>query len=168
MKVNGMSFITTVSHNLQYRTAQYIKHQTAVVYREALGQIFRIYNSGGFRITTIRCHNEFRPLLEPLAHEFSVEMNFANPQELVPEAERNNCVIKERVRATYHRLPYRHLTRMLVKMLVTESAKKLIFSAKNGVSKFYIPRMMLHQPAQLGGLLSSLQICAGGNVCPSS
>ena len=73
-------------------------------------------------------------------------MNFANAQEHVPEAERNNRVIKERVRATYHRLPYRHLTRTLVKILVTESAKKLnFFPAKHGVSQYYSPRMLMHQ-----------------------
>ena len=127
MKVNGLAFLTTVCRNLQYRTAQYVKHQTAEVYRDVLGEIFRIYNAGGFRITTIRCDNEFRPLIDPLAHEFNVGMNFANLQEHVPEAEQNNRVIKERVRATYHRLPYTHLTKMLVKMLVTESAKKVNF-----------------------------------------
>ncbi|KAI2512474.1 Reverse transcriptase (RNA-dependent DNA polymerase) [Fragilaria crotonensis] len=146
MKVNGLSFLTTVSRNIQYRTAQYVKHQTADIYREVLGQIFRVYNAGGFQVTIIRCDNEFRPLIEPLADEFHVAMNFANAQEHVPEAERNNRVIKERVRATYHRLPYRQLTRTMVKMLVSESAKKLnFFPSKNGVSKFYSPRMMLHQ-----------------------
>ncbi|KAI2506113.1 Reverse transcriptase (RNA-dependent DNA polymerase) [Fragilaria crotonensis] len=146
MKVNGLSFLTTVSRNIQYRTAQYVKHQTAEIYREVLGQVFRVYNAGGFQVTTIRCDNEFRPLIEPLADEFEVVMNFANAQEHVPEAERNNRVIKERVRATYHRLPYRQLTKTMVKMLVSESAKKLnFFPSKNGVSKFYSPRMMLHQ-----------------------
>ncbi len=73
-------------------------------------------------------------------------INFANPQEHVPEAERKNRVIKERVRATYRRLPYIRLTKLLVKMLVTESAKKLnFFPAKNGVSQYYSPRMILHQ-----------------------
>ena len=73
-------------------------------------------------------------------------MNFSNPQEHVPEAERNNCVIKERVRAGYHRLPYTRLTRLMIKILVTESAKKLnFFPAKNGVSPYYSPRMILHQ-----------------------
>jgi hypothetical protein len=146
MKVNGLAFLTTVSRHLQYRTAQYVKQQTATVYRDLISQIFCIYNAGGFRITMIHCDNEFRPLIDPLAHEFNVAMNFANPQEHVPEAERNNRVIKERVRATYHRLPYKHLTRTLVKILVTESAKKLnFFPAKNGVSHYYSPRMILHQ-----------------------
>jgi hypothetical protein len=146
MKVNGLIFLATVSRNLQYRTAQYAKHQTAAIYRELLSASFRLYNTGGFRITAIRCDNEFRPLIDPLADEFNVGMNFANPQEHVPEAERNNRVIKERVRATYHRLPYTRLTRTFFKMLVTESAKKLnFFPAKKGVSPYYSPRMILHQ-----------------------
>ena len=146
MKVNGLRFLTTVSRFIQYRTAQYVKHQTAANYHEVSGDIFRIYNVGGFRIMQIFCDNEFRPLVDPLQDEFSVAINFANPQEHVPEAERNNRVIKERVRATYHRLPYKHLTRTMVKMLVTEAAKKLnFFPAKHGVSKYYSPRMILHQ-----------------------
>jgi hypothetical protein len=73
-----------------------------------------------------------------------VQINFANPQEHVPEAERNNRVIKERLRATYHRLPYTRLSRTLLKVMVSEAAKTNFFLAKNGVSKFYSPRMILH------------------------
>ena len=146
MKVNGPPFLTTISQNLYYRTAQWVKHQTTDVFKTALESIFRVYNLGGFRVTQIRCDNEFRALMDPLANEFQVTMNYANPQEHVPEAERNNRVIKERVRATYHRLPYNHLPRLLVKTLVMESAKKLnFFPAKNGVSLYFSPRMILHQ-----------------------
>jgi len=102
MKVNGQSFLTTISRNIMYRTAQWVKNQTAEVYRDALIQVFRVYNTGGFKITTIHCDNEFRPLMEQISNEFQVTMNYANPQEHVPEAERNNRVIKERVRAAYH------------------------------------------------------------------
>ena len=146
MKVNGLSFLTTISRNIYYRTAQWVQNHTSEVYHDALVRVFRIYNTSGFRITKIHCDNEFRSLLEPLAREFRVEMNYANPQEHVPEAERNNRVIKERVRASYHRLPYTHLPRLMIKMLVTESAKKLnFFPTKNGVSSYYSPRMILHQ-----------------------
>ena len=131
MKVDGLAFLTTVSRNLQYRTAQFVKHQTPGVYCEVLQEIFRVYNTGGFQVTTIRCDNEFRPLIEPLANEFNVDMNFANVQGHVPEAERNNRVIKDRVRATYRRLPYRHLTRTMAKVLVSDSAKKLNFFPAN-------------------------------------
>ena len=146
MKVNGQSFLTTISRNIMYRTAQWVKNQTAEVYRDALIQVFRVYNTGGFKITTIHCDNEFRPLMEQISNEFQVTMNYANPQEHVPEAERNNRVIKERVRAAYHRLPFKHLPRLMIKILVTESAKKMnFFPAKNGISPYYSPRMILHQ-----------------------
>ena len=84
MKVNGLAFLTTVSHNLQYRTTQFIKQQTPEVYRQVLEQIFRVYNTGGFQVTTQRCDNKFRPLIEPLDNDIHVGMNFANAQEHVP------------------------------------------------------------------------------------
>jgi hypothetical protein len=64
----------------------------------------------------------------------------------VPEAERNNRVMKERVCTTYHHLPYEHLPWIMIKILVDDSAKKLnFFPAKNGISPYYSPRMILHQ-----------------------
>ena len=102
MKVNGAVFLTTFPRNLYYRTAQHVKSQTPDVYHQCLGAIFRIYNLGGFRITDAHCNNEFRPLMDPLANDFQVNVNYANPQEHVPEAERNNRVIKECIRSTYH------------------------------------------------------------------
>jgi len=129
-----------------YRTAQWVKNQTAEVYRDALIQVFHVYNTGGFKITTIHCDNEFRPLMEQISNEFQVTMNYANPQEHVPEAEHNNRVTKELVRAAYHRLPFKHLPRLMIKILVTESAKKMnFFPAKNGISPYYSPCMILHQ-----------------------
>jgi hypothetical protein len=75
-----------------------------------------------------------------------IKVNYATANEHVPRAERNNRTIQERFRAAYHRLPYDDLPRTMVKYLVMESAKKLnYFPNKNGVSKYYSPRMILHQ-----------------------
>jgi hypothetical protein len=38
-------------------------------------------------------------------NDLDVNMNFTNAQDHVPEAERKNRMIKERIRAAYHRLP---------------------------------------------------------------
>jgi hypothetical protein len=61
--------------------------------------------------------------------DFGINMNFANPQEHVPEAKSNNRVIKERVRATFHLLPYKQITKIMTmtKILVMEAAKQLNF-----------------------------------------
>jgi hypothetical protein len=139
-QVNGLVILINISKNLYYRTAQFVPCKTPDAYQEALSSVFRIYKNAGFRITVIGSDNEFRPLIEHLSDIYDVTMNFANPQEHVPEAERNNRVIKERIRATYHRLPYRRLTRTLVKILVSESAKILNFlPARHGVSQYYSP-----------------------------
>jgi hypothetical protein len=65
-----------------------------------------IYDKARFKIKEIWSDNKFRPLQEALSTNFGIGMNFANPPKHVPETERNNQVIKERVRATYHCLPY--------------------------------------------------------------
>ena len=71
-------------------------------------------------------------------------MNFSNPQKHVPEAEHNNHLIKERVKATYHCLPYKQLTKTMTTILVIDLAKKLnFFPAKNGISEYYSPQMIL-------------------------
>ena len=75
-------------------------------YRSALDQVLRAYNARGFRITTIYCDNECKPLFEPIRDELDIEMNYATAYEHVPEAKRNNRVIKERIRSTYYGLPY--------------------------------------------------------------
>ncbi len=65
-------------------------------------------------------------------------MNYESPQEHVPEAELNNRVIKEWVCTTYHHLPYNCLPHIIVKVLINDSAK-------NRISQYYSPCMILHQ-----------------------
>jgi hypothetical protein len=146
MHVNGNPFLTTISRNIMYRTAQFLKSQTTETYKESLNAIIRLYNKGGFRVSTIHADNAFRPLIQDLQDDFDIDMKFSNPNEHVPEAERNNRTIKERVRATFHRLPYKQLPKIMIKALVMDSAKKLnFFPPKRGVSKYYSPRTILHR-----------------------
>ena len=78
--------------------------------------------------------------------EPGIQINYSNPNEHVPEIERSIRVIKERIRATYHHLLFDRLPKIMVKMLVSESAKKLkFFPAKGGVSLYYSPRIILHR-----------------------
>jgi hypothetical protein len=122
MKVNGLSFLTTISKNICYRTAQFITSKSISLYKEALKEVIQVYNKAGFKISKIRADNEFRPLKETMLEHFGIKLNFANPQEHVPEAERNHCVIKERIQATYHQLPFKQLTKAMTKILVMDSA----------------------------------------------
>jgi hypothetical protein len=146
IKVNRLLFLTTVSKNILYRTAQHVENKSISRFNEAIREIINLYNRAGFKIKEIQSNNEFKPLQDKLLTNFDIGMNFSNPQEHVPEAERNNRVIKERVRATYHRLPYKQITKTMTIILVMDSAKKLnFFPTKNGISEYYSPQMILHQ-----------------------
>jgi hypothetical protein len=83
MKVNRVPFLTTISKNIHYHTAQYVKGQMSDIYRTCLSQVFCIYKMGGFWVEHAQCDNKFRHLMDPLTNDFGVEMNYANPQENV-------------------------------------------------------------------------------------
>ena len=42
MRVNGLWFLTTISKNLYYRTAQYVGKQTPQIYQAALADVIRV------------------------------------------------------------------------------------------------------------------------------
>lgn len=62
------------------------------------------------------------------------EMDYTLAQDHQPEAERNNRFLKERVRSTYHRLPYKSIPKIMIQHLVPEMAVKgNYFPAKGGM-----------------------------------
>jgi hypothetical protein len=107
MYVNECGFMTTIDQTIRFRSAIPIENRTHKEYYRVLDMVLRVYNSAGFHIKTIHCDGEFRGMMEKVKDNLGVRMNFTNALEHVPEAERNNRTIKERVRAAYHRLPYR-------------------------------------------------------------
>ena len=147
MTINSLHFLTTISRNIYYRTVHYLRVNSLKECQNALEDVMRVYKQGGFNIVEILLDNGFRKLVREFGNKYSnINLNFANPNDHVPEAERNNRVIQERVRATYHRLPFVHLPRNMVKYLTLESTKKLNFvPAKYGVSKYYSPRMIVNK-----------------------
>jgi hypothetical protein len=125
-----------------------VQTNTAAIYEKALDQVLRTYKRAQFQVMEIHCDNEFHKLMDLFAAKQDpiIKVNYATANKHVPRVERNNRTIQERVRATYHRLPYDDLPRTMVKYPVMESAKQLnYFPNKNGVSKYYSPRMILHQ-----------------------
>ena len=144
--VNGMPFLATISKDIKFRTCQWLEHKTMKVYRSVLQNVFRFYTEAGFRVATIHSDNEFAPLKGPLKDLLGIQLNVAAADEHVPEAERNNRVIQERIRCVFHSMPYKCIPRLMVKMLAMEAARKLnFFCPKGGISKYYSPRTILSQ-----------------------
>jgi hypothetical protein len=86
-------------------------------------------------------------MMDKLKDDLGVCMIFTSALDHVPEAERNNRTIKERIRAAYHRLPYKALPRQLIRYLVQTQASQLnLFPANGGRSPYYSPRTILGLP----------------------
>ena len=66
MKVNGLWFLTTISRNIYYRTAQSVMKKETTEYLEAIEEIIATYNQAGFHVMKILADNEFRPLEQSL------------------------------------------------------------------------------------------------------
>ena len=146
MFVNEMPFLTSITKALFYRMALFLPTQTARDLYAALDNIFHLYNSNGFSIAKIFSDNQFQTIMDPVQDDLDVTMVYSAAQAHEPVSERNNRVIKERVRAAFHRLPYKALPKAIMKALVIESARKLnYFPAKHGISKHYSPRQIVHQ-----------------------
>ena len=104
------------------------------------------YNKAGFTVTRINCDMEFKSIMDDVKNKLNIELNYANAGDHVPEAECNNRTIKERFRAAYHRLPYKAMTRIMIRYLAMDCTNKLnLFPAKGGISEYYSPRTILNQ-----------------------
>ena len=145
MFVNGRGFMTSIDKSVRYRSAVRIESTSAKSLYEAIDKILRVYNSAGFIVVAIHADPEYTPIFDAVKDDLDVTMCYTAAQDHVPEAERNNCTIKERVRVGYHRLPYRKLPNAMVDALVFDSTRKLnFFPAKGGVSPYFSPEVLIH------------------------
>lgn len=145
MFVCGIAFLTTISKKIKYRTATWIPKLTKQHYMDALEPILRMYARAGMTISRIHADNEFRPALNELKYRHQFEPVFVSAQEHVPEAERNNRTLKERIRAAYALSPLKTPPKAVIQYMVTEAAKKLnYFPPQGGISDYFSPREILH------------------------
>ena len=60
-----------------------------------LMKLFNPTKKTRYKIHTIKADNEFKQIFSSMT-DMNINMQFCNPDDHVPEAERNNCTIKER------------------------------------------------------------------------
>jgi hypothetical protein len=144
MFVQGLAFLTTISKRIKYRTAEFVANRKISTLEDKLTNVIKMYQRAGFKVSTIYCDNEFSPLRKILLDQ-NISCNVASAQEHVPDIERSIRVIKERIRAVWHGLPFNAITNTMWKYLVTEVTNKLnYFPVKGGVSSYYSPRAIIH------------------------
>jgi len=144
MFINGIPFLTGIDKSVRNRECHTLENRTSKELYRAIDNVFRRYNNAGFNITDMHVDPEYKPLMDPVADDLGINMNYTAKGEHVPEAERNNRVIQERVRSTFHNLPYKAIPRIMIQHLAVESTHQLnYFPAKGGVSPYYSPYVLM-------------------------
>jgi hypothetical protein len=135
---NKMSFLHTIWERIHYRTSQWIPDRETSRYQEYLTVVFKLYIKARFNIKYVCMDQEFDRVLSKMKDEFKFMLNIAAAQEHVPDVERSIRVVKERCRAVFHANLFKSLPRVLMKVVVQECTKKLIFFRLKAVFPKYI------------------------------
>jgi hypothetical protein len=105
MYAQGIPILSTIDKTIRFRGVVPMKGKKAKQMYEALDVVLRQYNKAGITIKEIRCDQEFRPLFEHLANDMDIRLNCCTTNEHIPEAERNNRTIGERMLCIHHGFP---------------------------------------------------------------
>ena len=145
MYINGMPFLTTISKNTKYCASMWVADSTSPTIASLVESILKLYQWAGFQVMEVCA--EFKPVLQVLQDSgWSFMTNLANAQEHLPEAEHNNCILKEHIQATYHGIPYKMIPQTIICCMVMETAAKLnYFPTKGSCANYFSPRELLHR-----------------------
>ena len=139
MKVTGIPFLMTISRHIKFGSAgrlDTMKNSHIIKHFKAL---IGTYVTRGFRVTIILADNQFESMRGDLA-DLHATLHITSRDEHVPEVERYNRTIKERVRGNYTMLPYQHLPPIFViEMVYNAVFWRNMFALKGGVSKTQSP-----------------------------
>ena len=148
MYVNGLPLLTAIDRSIRYRSAVAVEDRSNGAYYKAIDDILRTYGSAGFRITQIYCDQEFKHMMDAVKDDLDVTMVYTATGNHVSEAERNNRTLKERIRATYHHLPYKTMPRLMLVHLAITCCQQLNVFQPRMVSQV-ISALMLYLRASL-------------------
>ena len=97
--VNGLPMLTCIDLPLRICSLVCLENHSKEAMYTAIDVILRSYNCANYFIKRIRGDNKLRVLLDDVLDDLDIEMDFVAQGNHVPEAERNNRTIGERIRA---------------------------------------------------------------------
>ena len=104
--VEGLRFLITKSRHIKFTTTQPTPKQYAKTMFEAIRQVKQVYLNGGFEVNKLYTDRQFESLRAPLV-TIGIQLNTTAANEHVPEVGRHIRTLKEHLRATLHRTPFK-------------------------------------------------------------
>ena len=117
MKVNGIPFLMTISKHIKFGSAGKLDSMANALILKHFWLVIGVYATRGFRVSIIMADNQFESMRGELA-DMGALINVVSRDEHVPEIERYNRTIKERVRSAYNMLPFKFVPPVFIIELV--------------------------------------------------
>eukprot|EP00956_Cyclotella_meneghiniana_P038398 scaffold153893_cov47-Cyclotella_meneghiniana.AAC.1 len=139
MKVNGIPFLMTISKHIKFGSAGRLVDMKNATILNHFKVIFGVYAMRGFKVTIILADNQFEPMRGEIA-DLGAIVNVVSRDEHVPEIERYNRTIKDRVRSQYNVLPFEYMPPVLICELVYACVFwRNMFALNGGISPTQSP-----------------------------
>ena len=141
--INKNPFLATISERIKLTTGKYIPNRSTEQLLKGLTEVKALYTSRGFNLRTTLMDGEFK-VLRTAMMELGITLNTTAANEHSPYIKRQIRVIKERVRAIKHTLPFKVIPLiMLVEMVYFCIFWLNAFPPKSGVSTLHGPRKIV-------------------------
>ena len=139
MKVAGIPFLMTISKHIKFGSAGKLDSMKNSHIIKHFKAIIGAYVTRGFKVTIILADNQFESMRGDLA-DLHAQLNVTARDEHVPEAERYQRTIQERIRAQYNVLPFQCVPPIFIVEMVYKSVFwRNMFALQNGISKTQSP-----------------------------
>jgi hypothetical protein len=139
MKVNGVPFLNTISQHIKFGSAGKLDNLKNFTIIKHLQVIFGVYTVRGFRVTIILADNQFESMRGDIANLGAI-VNVVSRDEHVPEIERYNRTIKDRVRSQYTMLPFKYVPPIvIIELVYSQVFWRNMFALRGGVSNTQSP-----------------------------
>jgi hypothetical protein len=134
----------TISRHVQFGTAEVLLNQHAKTLVACVKKVKALYAQRGFKIQTFMMDGEFECLPADLA-DMQINLNdVVSNDEHVPEIERRQRTVKERVRCVWNTLDYNTLPpRMIVELVYASNFWLNAFPTNGGISATLSPRAII-------------------------
>jgi hypothetical protein len=136
--VNGSPYFHTISQWIKFRTVAPIENRSKRTLLMEAQAVIHMYEARGFNITRLEADREFSCIVNNV---LPIDLNIADADDHVPEVERSIRTIKERTRCTVQGLPFRRVSKVVMRAAIEGAHNKALnqFPAKNGASDILSP-----------------------------
>ena len=82
LTVDSLEYLSAISHELYYKTLQYVTKPVASLYKGCIDKLLAVYKKGGFNITEIHYDNDYRKVTDPFMakQDLKIKINYAAVQ----------------------------------------------------------------------------------------